>query len=115
MYYKVLETDEILNDLEKIAFSAYEYTKDVESGKRFLDLYNTTIANMSRIPLGFSGVGFDYRGYEIHMLPFGNYNMFYVIKEEVHEIVMLRTLYQKQDWRRILHLENIYHRNGKII
>ncbi len=115
MYYKVLETDEMINDLSKISFAAYDYTRDVASGVRFLELYDMTIANMSVYPDGFSGTSIYHRGYEIHILPFGNYNMFFIIEEKKKRIIMLRVLYQKQDWNTILKLENLYHSHGKEI
>lgn len=113
MYYKILETDEVLNDLCRISFAAYDYTRDKKSGERFLSLYNITTANVASFPMGFSGTNIMYRGYEIHILPFGNYNMFFVINEDEKQITMLRVLYQKQDWKTILKIDNTYHYQGK--
>lgn len=113
MYYRILETDEMIGDLSHISFAAYDYTRDRESGIKFLELYDLTIANLAIFPTGYSGVSMEYRGYEIHILPFGNYNMFFILDETKGIIVMLRCLYQKQDWQRILQIENKYHYQGK--
>lgn len=115
MYYRILETDEAINDLKKIVFSVYDYTRDIKSGERFMTLYDATAASMSIFPSGFSSTSIEYRGYEIHMLPFGNYNMFFIINDKQFTITMLRVLYQKQDWQRILHLENLYHSKGETL
>ncbi len=96
MYYRILETDEVLNDLSHISFEAYNYTGDKDSGIKFLNLYDMTVSCMSVFPKGFSAAQIEYRGYEIHILPFGNYNLF-----------------QKQDWQRILNVANSYHINNK--
>ena len=115
MYYNILETDEILNDLVFIAINAYDYTRDKQSGEKFLDLYNLTVANIAVFPDGFIGTSLYYRGYKIYLNPFGNYNLFFIIDESRDSVVMLRLLYQKQDWKTILHLENKYHNRGKEI
>ncbi len=113
MYYRILETDEVLNDLSHISFEAYNYTRDKDSGIKFLNLYDMTVSCMSVFPTGFSAAQIEYRGYEIHILPFGNYNLFFVIDERKGIIVVLRVLYQKQDWQRILNVANSYHINNK--
>lgn len=111
MYYKILETDEAIRDIHHISCKAYDFTKDKQSGLVFLSLYDATIANLAIFPSGFGTTGIEYRGYMIHMLPFGNYNLFFVVEDE--EIFILRILYQKQNWQRILRVDNTYHVRGK--
>ena len=113
MYHKILETDEAINDVHHISCEAYDYTRDKNSGLIFLKLYDATTANMAIFPSGFSATDIEYRGYEIHILPFGNYNLFYTVNEESRVIYILRILYQKQNWKRILRVDKTYHIRGK--
>ena len=109
MYHNILETDEVINDVSYISCKAYEYTKDKNSGLIFLQSYDKTIDNMAIFPNGFSATNIEYRGYKIHILPFGNYNLFYIVDETNLEVIILRVLYQKQNWQRILGVDDIYH------
>ena len=109
MYHKILETDEAINDVSYLSRNAYEYTKDKNSGFVFLELYDKTVENMAMFPSGFSTTTIEYRGHFIHVFPFGNYNLFYIIDETGRKIVILRVLYQKQNWQRILRVDSSYH------
>ncbi len=113
MYHKILETDEAINDLKRISCSAYTYTRDKGSGITFLQLYDTIISAISFFPEGFSTTSLEYLGYAIHIFPFGNYNLFYVICKSPKRILILRVLYQKQNWQKILKVDNSYHIHGK--
>ena len=115
MYHKILETDEAINDVSHISCSAYEFTKDKNSGLVFLQLYDKTIENVAIFPYKFSTTAIEYRGYRIHILPFGNYNLFYIIDETDRRIVILRVLYQKQNWERVLRVNNSYHVRKKAL
>ena len=113
MYHKILETDEAIEDVHHISCEAYNYTRDKDSGLTFLKLYDATTANMAMFPNGCSATDIEYRGYVIHILPFGNYNLFYTINDENRKIYILRILYQKQNWQRILRVDNNYHVRGR--
>ena len=113
MYHKILETDEAIKDVHHISCEAYNFTRDKKSGLTFLKLYDATTANMAIFPCGFSSTDIEYRGYVIHILPFGNYNLFYMVDDESREIYILRILYQKQNWQRILRVDNTYHIRGR--
>ena len=109
MYHGILETDEAINDVSDIAYKAYDYTRDKESGLVFIQLYEKTIESLAIFPNGFSSTDIEYRGYIIHIFPFANYNLFYVVDEEKRRIIILRVLYQKQNWQRILRVDTEYH------
>lgn len=115
MYHKIFETDEAIKDLHHISCEAYDFTKDKESGFAFLRLYDAATVNMAIFPNGFSSTSMEYREYLIHILPFGNYNLFYTVDDEHNKIFILRVLYQKQNWQRILRVNNAYHICGEKI
>ncbi len=54
MYRKILETDEAINDLSRIMFEAYNYTRDRNSGTVFLNLYDATITTSRWIKVSIS-------------------------------------------------------------
>jgi toxin ParE1/3/4 len=109
MSYKILETDESINDVYFIAINAYRYTCDEQSGENVISLYNETVEWLREFPFGYRGISIEHRGYEIHILAFGNYNLFFYIDTSKNEIVVLRVMYQKQNWERILKVQNLYH------
>jgi plasmid stabilization system protein ParE len=113
MYHKILETDEVIEDIYRISCEAYNFTRDKDSGLTFFKLYDAATENMMIFPDGFSTTDIEYRGYVIHMVPFGNYNLFYTVNNENRRIYILRILYQKQNWQRILRVNNNYHVSGR--
>lgn len=115
MSYRILETDEASNDLALIAIKAYDYTGSIMSAKRFLSLYNDITNRLELFPLGFRGVCIEYRGYEIRMCPFGNYNIFFIVNDTEKTVTVLRILYQKQNWEHILNVESTYHLDGRAV
>ena len=112
MYQRILETDEAVDNLSHISREAYKYTGDKNSGLVFLNLYDATIANMAVFSKGFSLTDIEYRGHLIHILPFANYNIFYSLDDVNGIIYIHHILYQKQNWQRVLRVDNIYHIHG---
>lgn len=115
MYYKVYETDEALRDLFSISVGIYEYTGDKASGENFIEKYSKTVESLNTFPMGFRGVSIEYKGYEIRILPFENYNIFFVVDYDGKKVVILRVLSQKQNWWKILRLGCFYHIQGEAI
>lgn len=115
MSYKILETDETLNDLCAIAINAYNFTRYTSSGDNVLIAYDTTVKCLCDFPNKFRGISIEHRGYEIRIRAFGNYNLFFCVDEAKGEVIILRVLYQKQNWEHILKLENLYHIEGTVI
>ena len=113
MRYKIQETDEILEDITQIAISRYDYTGDIESAESFIDEYSSTIQTLEYFPNGYRGISIEHRGYEIKLMPWNYYNIFFIIRVIKKEIVILRLLNQKQDWATILRFNDFYHLNNK--
>ena len=115
MYYRVYETDEAIDDLSRIAISIYDYTRDKNSGEKFIDTYSDAIETLYVFPTGFRGICIEYRGYEIHIYPFGDYSIFFTVEPSNGSVIVLRVLHQKQNWQKIMALSGPYHIQGKII
>lgn len=60
-------------------------------------------------PIGYGGISIEYRSYEIRLKPFDTYNMFFVVDDEMGQIVILRLLKNLQNWKQILRMEAKYH------
>ena len=112
--YRIQETDEAINDVSEMAIHIYTQYSDEIAAEKLIDLYSTKIDALESFPQGFRGLTIEHRGYEIRFFPFSNYNVFFVIREEKKDVVILRVLHQLQDWSRILHFDNQYHINGRL-
>lgn len=66
-------------------------------------------------PQKFRGISIGHGNYEIHIRVFGNYNLFFYVNEIANEVIVLRILYQKQNWEHIMRYEDYYHIEGLAI
>lgn len=57
---------------------------------------------LKTLPTGFDTVGFQYRGYDIHMKPYRTYLFFYVVDNEKKTVTVLRVMQDGMDWQFIL-------------
>lgn len=106
--YRLVETLEAKQDVKNLAAYMIYSLKNVEAANRFLYLYDRQVHNLKIFPYGHKGVNIEYQGYEIHLKTFSTYNMFYTIDDFEHQIVVLRVLKDRQNWRAILQTENQY-------
>ena len=83
--------------------------KNPEATERFLRLYNKEIQKLENFPFGYRGVSFEYRGYEIRLKIFDTYNVFFIVDTADREIVVLRVLKDRQNWKVIMGQETEYH------
>lgn len=109
MQYSVTETDEAINDVINFAKYIKYHLGNSKAAKDFVDAYDTVSRELSIFPKGYRGIGLEYRDHEIRIMPFGTYNIFFVIDEMQHEIVILRVLKDLQNWNHILRVNNKYH------
>lgn len=96
--YRVVLTREALYDTVRIA----EYI-ELNFGKRRADCFQRELQKEMK-ELGYMGDAFPktrifYRGYIIHKKPFPPSIIFYVLKEKIEEVHILRVLRQECDWR----------------
>lgn len=115
MYYKIKETDEALNDLSAKAIELSDLSGTKDTGNRLIDDYAKAVESLFFFPHGFRGISMEHRGYEIRIFPYNNYNIFFTVLEEKNHVIILRVLDQKQNWYRILRLQNVYHMNGIVV
>lgn len=109
MHYKVVVTQEALEDISDLAKYIIDTFKNQKAANDFLDVYNRQVEVLRTFPIGYRGISIEYRGYEIRLKPFDTYNMFFVVDDRMRQIVILRLLKNLQDWKQILRMKTEYH------
>ena len=109
MRYRVLETREALEDVSKLAIYMINTFQNQKAADDFLDAYDRQVKNLCDFPIGYRGISIEYRGYEIRLKPFDTYNLFFIVDNEMGQIVILRLLKNLQNWKQILKMETEYH------
>lgn len=71
-------------------------------GIRFSEKIKKAVNQLKIFPNGYDTTGFGYRGYDIHLMPFQSYLLFFVIDEQKREVTILRVLQDGQDWEYII-------------
>ena len=116
MYYSIHETDEAINDVINMAIFYYNQgCSDTTVNKLLVDYDNAVNKSISTFPNGFQGIKFEYRGYEIQMMPHSIYNIFFIVNDDKKEVYILRALHQRQNWLKIINSNAKYFINGKEI
>ena len=108
MRYSIKETDEALEDLGLVSIQRFRYFGSLVSGDTFLSKYDKAVETLHLYPEGFVGREIFYRGYEIRLLPFDDYYIFFVFREIEQDIVILRVLHKTQNWQKIM-INKTYH------
>lgn len=109
MHYKVVVTQEALEDVSNLAIYMIDTFKNQKAADDFLDAYDKQVEVLGTFPIGYRGISIEYRGYEIRLKPFDTYNMFFIVDDKLGQIVILCLLKNLQDWKQILRMETEYH------
>lgn len=109
MHYKLVTTQEALEDVSNLAIYMIDTFKNQKAADDFLDAYDRQVKVLSAFPIGYRGISIEYRGYEIRLKPFDTYNLFFIVDDEIGKIVILRLLKNLQDWKQILRMDTEYH------
>jgi len=96
--YTYSSRDDIRKKKEYI-LNTFKYTG---LGKRFSEKIKKAVNQLKIFPSGYDTTGFQYRGYDIHIMPSQSYLLFFVIDEQKQEIIILRVLQDGQDWKYII-------------
>lgn len=106
--YKLKQTVEAKNDVKNLAAYMMYSLKNVQAANSFLKMYMKQIQSLKTFPFAYRGINFEYQGYEIRMKTFSSYNIFFVIDLMKHQIIILRVLKDRQNWKAILRSEDEY-------
>jgi len=102
MTYKLRETTEAIEDVTNFATYMIDAFKNRKAAIDFLNEYDVQIQRLKTFPFGYRGVKFEYQGYEIRIKPYDTYNIFFTVDTANQEIIVLRVLKNRQDWKSIL-------------
>ena len=109
MQYSVIETIEAVDDVINFASYMLKEFKNQKAADDFLEKYDNEVKKLGFFPIGYRGIGLEYRGYEIRIKQFGTYNIFFVIDYAEQEVIILRVLKDRQNWIDILQINTTYH------
>ena len=80
--YKIEYTFSSRDDMRKMKKYILDTFKYRELGENFTKKMKEATEGLKTLPTGFDTVGFQYRGYDIHMKPYRTYLFFYVVDNE---------------------------------
>jgi plasmid stabilization system protein ParE len=103
MEYKViLETTAVL-DLYGIFDYIAEVLKSPESAQRVYISIKQQVLSLEDMPGRFPLVKDEpYASIGVRLMPVENYNAFYVVDELKHEVHVIRVLYKRREWQKLL-------------
>ena len=107
--YKVLVTDEAINDIIELVRYIAEDLFNPEAAERLLHNLKREVENCGAFPMKFSDTGIKYRDYIIHKKVFESYLIFYVINSGSQEVYVLRVMKDLMNWCQILRTTEKYH------
>ena len=100
--YKIEYTFSSRDDMRKMKKYILDTFKYRELGEIFTKKMKEATEGLKALPTGFDTVGFQYRGYDIHMKPYRTYLFFYVVDNEKKTVTVLRVMKDGMDWQFIL-------------
>ena len=109
MNYKVLVTDEAIDDIFSLIKYIHMDLENPDAAQKLYNNLNREVSNTGLFPLKFSDSGIKYRGYIIHKKFFESYLLFYIIDNEKHMVYILRILKDRMNWQRMLQNNKMYH------
>ena len=109
MSYKVLVTDEAIEDIFNLVKYIHIDLGNPDAAERLYMNLNREVTNLDNFPLKFPDSGIKYRGYVIHKKIYQSYLIFYIINDEEQTVYVLRILKEIMNWRRILEKKIQYH------
>lgn len=109
MSYNIKISKEALEDI----FGHIKYIlKDLENpdaAKKLFHNFLKEIDNLGTFPLKSIGIGFHYRGYQIHKKIYKSYLLFYIINTSENTIEVLRVLQNSINWQKAIRRSIPYH------
>ena len=106
--YKAKGTRESKRDVRGLVAYMSVSLKNYQAAQNFLKMYHKQVQNLLIFPYGYRETGISYQGHEIRIKSFSTYNIFYVINERTRQIIILRVLKNRQNWKTTLQDEDSY-------
>lgn len=100
--YKIEYTFSSRDDMRNIKKYILENFKYRELGENFTHKMKKATNGLKTLPTGVDTVGFQYRGYDIHLKPYQTYLFFYIVDEPTQTVTILRVMQNGMDWQFVL-------------
>jgi toxin ParE1/3/4 len=101
--YKIIFETTAARDLRDIFEYIMYVLKQPEIAKRILLTIEEQVMKLGQMPARHSIVRDEpYAALGVRMLPIEKYAAFYIIDEAAHEVHVLRILYNRREWQRLL-------------
>ena len=100
--FKIQYTFSSRDDIRKMKKYILDTFKYRELGDNFSKKMKEATEELKILPTGFDTVGFQYRGYDIHLKPYRTHLFFYVVDDETKTVTVLRVMQDGMDWQFIL-------------
>lgn len=84
---------------KKYILEQFKYREYAESFSRKI---KKAILELDTLPSGYHTIGFQYRGYDIHLKHCESYLLFYTVNEETKTVTVLRVMQDGMDWQYII-------------
>ena len=106
MMYKVRITTPAQIEIREIYRHIAEELSNPMAAERRIKLIDEAIQSLKKNPARFALVRDDYlasKGYRL--IPVKNHLVFYIIRENLRAVSVMRVLYGRRDWKRLLKVE----------
>ncbi|MDE6608144.1 MAG: type II toxin-antitoxin system RelE/ParE family toxin [Lachnospiraceae bacterium] len=105
--YKIKYTYSSRDDIrrmKKYILDQFKYRELSENftHKNFTHKMKEAANSLKTLPSSYDTVGFQYRGYDIHLKPYRNYLFFFIVDEEETSVTVLRVLQDGMNWQFII-------------
>lgn len=100
--YKIKYTYSSRNDIRKIKKYILDHFKYQELGENFVQKIKEATDGLKNLPSAYDTIGFQYRGFAIHLRHYRTYLFFYIVNEEEVSVTILRVLQDQMNWQHII-------------
>lgn len=100
--YKIKYTYSSRDDIRRMKKYILDQFKYRELGENFTRKMKEAANSLKTLPGGYDTIGFQYRGYDIHLKPYRTYLFFYIVDEEETCVTVLRVLQDGMNWQFII-------------
>lgn len=100
--YDIQYTQASYNDIVQIGHYISYSLLEPDISKRFIKELLISIRSLSTFPYRYPLIHNIKKKYNLHCKPFKTFYIFYSVNESLKEITIIRVLYNKRDWGKIV-------------
>ncbi len=88
-----------MEEMKRYILENFKYR---ELGDNFTKKMTAAVKSLKSLPMGNNTIGFQYKGYDIHLKPYKSYLFFYIVDIDTQTVTILRVLQDGMDWQFII-------------